>query len=169
MGVVVAAHHLDSTNESPLKFLGPEAMAQPEAVERLLREARAAARIRSEHVVRVLDVGRLDSGLPYIVMELVEGKDLSQILEESGPLSVDQAVDYVIQACVGLSEAHTAGIVHRDLKPANLLVTQRSDGRSMVKLLDFGISKIDTAHSRNLLTTEHLSRWAPRCICRRSR
>ena len=108
---------------------------------RFLREARAAVKIKSEHVARVIDVGELESGSPYIVMEFLEGTDLSAWLSERGVFAVQQAVDFLLQACVAIADAHALGIVHRDLKPANLFCVQRTDGQPSIKVLDFGISK----------------------------
>jgi serine/threonine protein kinase len=143
MGVVVAAHHLSLDERVAIKFVLPEvAELGGEPVARFMREGRAAAKIRSEHVARVTDVGALQNGAPYLVMEYLEGKDLQKSLEESGPLPVDKAIDYVLQACEALAEAHSIGIVHRDLKPANLFVARRADGSPCVKVLDFGISKM---------------------------
>jgi serine/threonine-protein kinase len=119
----------------------PAALESPEASARFMREARAAGRLTSEHVCRVSDVGRFESGAPYIVMEYLEGYDLGTMLKKRGPLRVTSAVDYVIQACEGLAEAHAQGIVHRDLKPDNLYLSARADGGRIVKVLDFGISK----------------------------
>src|SRR5262245_15691858 len=147
MGIVVAAHHLQLDERVAIKFLLPEALANPEAVARFGREARAAVKIKSEHVARVTDVGALpETGAPYMVMELMRGKDLGAALREQGALPVHLAVEYVLQACEALAEAHAIGIVHRDLKPANLFLTARADGSPCVKVLDFGISKI-AAHS----------------------
>lgn len=142
MGVVVAAHHIHLDDKVAIKFLLPQAMGSPEAVARFAREARAAVKIKNEHVARVTDVGTLDTGAPYMVMEYLEGGDLSQWLQQSGPLPVEQAVDFVLQACEAVAEAHSLGIVHRDLKPANLFVIRRPDGALSVKVLDFGISKV---------------------------
>jgi serine/threonine-protein kinase len=144
MGVVVAAQHLVLDERVAIKLLLPEALSNTEAVARFVREAKAAVRIRSEHVARVSDVGYLDSGAPYIVMEYLEGIDLSAWLKRSGPLAVEQAVDFVLQACEAIADAHALGIVHRDLKPANLFWTHRSDGLPCIKVLDFGISKLLT-------------------------
>lgn len=141
MGVVVAAKHLQLNQEVALKFLSPAACASKGAIARFLREARAAASLQGEHVVKVLDVGTLDGGSPYLVMELLRGKDLGTVLKEQGPLPARDAVDYVLQACEAVAEAHVCGIVHRDLKPANLFLTQRPDGSPLVKVLDFGIAK----------------------------
>ena len=141
MGVVVAAHHRQLDERVALKFLLPEAAANPEVVARFLREARAAAKIKSEHVTRVFDVGTMESGAPFLVMEYLEGRDLSALLGQHGPLEPGLAVDYVLQACEALAEAHAARIVHRDLKPHNLFLSHRADGSSCIKVLDFGISK----------------------------
>lgn len=142
MGVVVAAHHLELDERVALKFLLPQALANGEAVARFEREARAAVRIKSEHVVRVTDVGKLPSGSPYIVMEYLDGQDLSCRLRQHGALPLEQAVEFVLQACVAVADAHSVGIVHRDLKPANLFCVRRSDGQLLIKVLDFGISKL---------------------------
>jgi len=114
-------------------------------VERFLREARIAAKVKSEHVARVSDVGTVDDGTPFIVMEHLEGADLGAILRRDGQLSVEEACEITLQACEALAEVHAAGIVHRDLKPSNLFVTRRADGAPCVKLLDFGISKLTDA------------------------
>jgi tRNA A-37 threonylcarbamoyl transferase component Bud32 len=141
MGVVVAAHHLHLDEHVAIKFLLPQALANAEAVARFDREARAAVKIKSEHVARVIDVGKLENGAPYMVMEYLEGRDLSAWLIDRGPLPVEQAVDFVLQACEAIAEAHAMGVVHRDLKPANLYCIRRPDGALSIKVLDFGISK----------------------------
>src|SRR5688572_12056721 len=141
MGVVVAAQHVQLGQRVALKFLNDEVCARPEAVDRFMREARAAVQIQSEHVARVTDVGQLENGSPYIVMEYLEGTDLAAVLRSRGPLPVEEAVDYVLQAAEAIAVAHRLRIVHRDLKPANLFLTQRPDESSLVKVLDFGISK----------------------------
>jgi serine/threonine-protein kinase len=139
MGVVVAAMHLHLRQRVAIKFLLPNADA--DTVKRFGREARASFKLRSEHVARVLDVGELPTGAPYMVMEYLEGSDLSRVSRKRGQLPFEDAVDYVLQACEAIGEAHTLGIVHRDLKPANLFLTTASDGSAIVKVLDFGISK----------------------------
>jgi serine/threonine-protein kinase len=141
MGMVVAATHLELEQQVALKFMLPAAMESPEASARFLREARAAGKLTSEHICRVSDVGRFDSGAPYIVMEYLEGYDLGTMLKRRGPLRVASAVDYILQACEGLAEAHAQGIVHRDLKPDNLYLAARANGGHIIKVLDFGISK----------------------------
>ncbi|HTB71622.1 MAG TPA: protein kinase [Polyangiaceae bacterium] len=144
MGVVVAARHMHLDVPVALKFMTDEALAKHELVSRFLREARATARLRGEHVVRVSDVGTLDSGAPYMVMEYLQGLDLAALVARLGPPPIARAVEYAIQACEGLSEAHRAGFVHRDVKPSNLFLTQRPNGTACVKVLDFGISKAAT-------------------------
>ncbi|WP_437666021.1 protein kinase domain-containing protein [Sorangium sp. So ce1182] len=139
MGVVVAALHEQLHQRVAIKLLHPGANA--EMVERFVREARAAVRLKSEHVARVLDVGTLETGAPFMVMEYLEGSDLQQTLRERGPLELEEAVGYVLEACEAIAEAHAAGIIHRDLKPANLFLARGADGSGMVKVLDFGISK----------------------------
>src|SRR5882724_9378567 len=141
MGVVVAAWHLELEQRVAVKFLHPLAMERPDTAERFRREARSAAKIRSEHVARVIDVGIMEGGLPYMVMEFLDGHDVAQEMEKVGALAISDAVDFVLQALEALAEAHAAGIVHRDLKPANLFLAQRPDGSRIVKVLDFGISK----------------------------
>jgi serine/threonine-protein kinase len=140
MGLVVEAMHLDLEQHVALKFLRREALERPDIVARFSREARAAAKIQSDHVARVFDVGGTKDGAPFIVMEFLQGNDLENIVLKSGPLEVSDAADYVIQACEGLAAAHAIGVVHRDIKPANLFLTEE-DGPRQIKILDFGISK----------------------------
>jgi serine/threonine-protein kinase len=144
MGVVVAAHHIQLDEKVALKFLLPSALSNAEAIARFEREARAAVKIKSEHVARVSDVGKLENGSPYMVMEYLAGSDLAGRLEKLGPLPIEEAVEFVLQACEAIAEAHALGIVHRDLKPANLFCIKRADGRLSIKVLDFGISKLTT-------------------------
>ncbi len=141
MGIVVAATHLQLGQRFALKFLIADGATQPDAGARFLREAQAAARLRSEHVGRVTDVGTLPGDVPYMVMEFLEGQDLAQVIEERGMLPIPEATGYVLQACEALAEAHSLGIVHRDLKPSNLFLTRRTDGSPLIKVLDFGIAK----------------------------
>ncbi len=152
MGVVVAAMHEALEQRVALKFLLPEGAENADAVGRFLREARAAVRLRSEHVAKVLDVGTLDTGSPYIVMEYLEGRDLQAVLTERGKLSPQTAVSYVLQACEAIAEAHAHGIVHRDLKPGNLFLTRRNDGTPCIKVLDFGISKLPSGQLQGAMT-----------------
>ncbi len=145
MGVVVAARHMALRQRVAVKFLLPAALRLPEARERFLREAQAAVAIQSEHVARVVDVGTLESGSPYMVMEYLAGTDFSRLLKQRGALPVAEAVDYVLQAGEAIAEAHMLGIIHRDLKPANLFLTSRAEGSPLVKVLVFGLSKMTLA------------------------
>jgi serine/threonine protein kinase len=142
MGVVMAATHLDLDQRVAIKLMLPGAFADPDTRARFQREARSAVKLRSEHVGRVLDTGAFDDGSPYIVMEYLEGNDLAAELARTSPLAYHLVAEYVLQACDAIAEAHSLGIVHRDLKPANIFLTRRHDGSPLVKVLDFGISKV---------------------------
>jgi eukaryotic-like serine/threonine-protein kinase len=146
MAFVYEAKHQRLQQHVAIKMLTPEFARDPELVSRLEREARAVARLRTKHVTRVTDVDTTEGGIPYIVMEFLEGRDLDAELQARGKLPLGEAVDYVLQACAGMVEAHGMGIVHRDLKPANLFVARERDGNDdehrVVKVLDFGISKV---------------------------
>ena len=141
MGVVYAARHVELDQRVALKVIRSELAGNTDVVTRFMREARASVRIDSEHVVRVSDVGQVDDGPPFMAMELLEGVDLAEFLAVGGPLPVEDAVDYVLQASDAIVRAHSIGIIHRDLKPANLFLTKSRDGHPSVKVLDFGISK----------------------------
>ena len=147
MGTVIAAHHELLDVPVAVKILSLDLAGKQTFVDRFLREARAVARLKSEHVARVMDVGTLPTGQPFIVMELLEGADLERRLLREGRLPVPEAADFALQALEAIAHAHSAGIVHRDLKPANLFITLCSDGREMVKVLDFGIAKLVDAQA----------------------
>ncbi len=141
MGCVVAAEHLLMQRNVAIKFvIGCASNAN--AVQRFFREARVTQSLQDEHVVRVYDLGVLDNGTPYLVMEHLEGRDLGQLLKAQGKLPAEEAVDYVLAACQALAEAHASGIVHRDIKPSNLLLSSRKNGAPLLKVVDFGISKL---------------------------
>ncbi len=142
MGLVVAATHVHLDQRVAIKFLLPEATEHPEIVERFAREARAAARMQGKNVVRVIDVGTLPDSRTFMVMEYLEGFDLEKVLETHGALPVGEATSYVMEALEALAEAHAKGIVHRDLKPGNLFLSNQPDGSTVLKVLDFGISKL---------------------------
>jgi eukaryotic-like serine/threonine-protein kinase len=146
MGIVVEARHLELDERVAIKFLLPALGSDAQALVRFEREARAAFRIQSEHVVRVFDVGRLPEGTPFIVMEFLEGEDLAQLIGSPRELSIAEAIGLVLEASEALSEAHALGIVHRDLKPENLFVARRVDGSPCLKVLDFGLSKFSDVH-----------------------
>jgi serine/threonine-protein kinase len=145
MGVVVAATHLHLGRAVAIKFLRADmgdVHAQWDAFARFLLEAKAVARLTSEHVAHVLDAGVTDEGTPYTVMEYLEGSNLARLLEVQGQFDVTTAVEYAIQVSEGLAEAHSLGIVHRDIKPYNLILVERSPGWRSIKIVDFGISKV---------------------------
>lgn len=156
MGVVVAATNIALEQKVAIKFLLPEAAQNEDIRARFGREARAAAKIQSQHVAKVIDVGELDSGAPYMVMEFLEGCDLSNLLEKQTQISYQDAARYVLEACEAIAEAHQAGIVHRDLKPANLFLANQKGGRTSIKVLDFGISKMVGPESASLTKTSAL-------------
>lgn len=156
MGVVVAAFHLALEQRVAVKFLRKDMADRGDAAERFRREARAVARIQSEHVARVLDVGTMEDGETYIVMEYLDGNDLAEEMKLRGALPVVEAVDIALQVADAVSDAHASGIVHRDLKPANVFLVRRTDGSRVAKVLDFGISKsllVDSASNVSLTQT----------------
>jgi serine/threonine-protein kinase len=161
MGVVLAAHHELLDRRVAVKVL---TVRDRKGVSRFLREARSAACLNSPHVARVMDVGALRSGAPFIVMEYLEGCDLEQLLKSRRRLPMEEAVGYVLQACEGLAQAHAVGIVHRDLKPANLFLTVQPNGTRLIKILDFGISKPASSQDNGkigTLTEEHATLGSP--------
>ncbi len=145
MGVVLEATHLQLGERVAIKVVRKRDHDNDTRIARFLREARAAARIKSEHAVRVYDVGVLDDGSPFMVMEHLDGRDLSQHVKEQGPLAPEEAVEAVLQACEALATAHALDIVHRDIKPSNLFASERG-GHRHVKVIDFGISKVPMRH-----------------------
>jgi serine/threonine protein kinase len=153
MGVVVAAMHIQLHQMVALKFLRADIGTQGDVLARFMREARAAAQLKSEHVARVLDLGITEDGTPYMAMEYLEGKSLAETLRAYGPLDIATVAEYGIQTCEGLAEAHSRGIVHRDIKPENLFLVERSPGYGAVKILDFGISKSVLSDVPNLATS----------------
>jgi serine/threonine protein kinase len=153
MGVVVAATHAHLGQRVAIKFLLKEAMAGDGVAERFLREGRTMVQLTSEHVARVTDVGTHDNGAPYLVMEYLEGRDLGEVLLARGPLPAPEMVDFLLQACEAVAEAHALRVVHRDLKPGNLFLTRRPDGSPLVKVLDFGISKAHEPSGNKLTQT----------------
>ncbi len=140
MAVVYEAMHLRLHQRLAIKVLRPDIQDLQQVLARFEREARATAQLRSVHTARVVDVDTLADGLPYIVMEYLEGVDLDAALQASGPMPVEQAVDIAMQVADAMAEAHSLGTVHRDLKPANLFVCHIGN-RPVIKVLDFGISK----------------------------
>jgi len=153
MGVVYAAQHLVLKQRVAVKVLLPDAATSEHVVERFAREAQAAARIMSEHVARVMDAGSTATGAPFLVMEYLEGCDLEELLSVEGPLPMTDVIDYLLQALEALAHAHAVGLVHRDIKPANLFLACRADGGNVIKMLDFGISKMTESRPEDRVLT----------------
>ena len=141
MGVVCVGTHLALGQRVAIKVLAAHVLGNEMAVARFEREARMSASLAHEHVVRVFDFGRTDSGAPFLVMEFLEGEDLAARIERDGPLPVAEALELLAEACEGLAEAHARGLVHRDLKPSNLFLARRATGATVLKVIDFGIAK----------------------------
>ena len=162
-GIVFCARHRELDERVAIKFLlaGPD---NAEALARVRREARAANRVKSEHVVRIVDVSTPPDSVPYVVMEYLEGTDLERLLHESpdAQLPVRDAIDFVLQACEALAECHAIGIVHRDLKPSNLFCTHGADGLPIIKVLDFGISKLASVTVDEAMTGRNAIMGSPR-------
>jgi serine/threonine protein kinase len=137
MGSVLRAIHLELDQPVAIKVMHHEHLGIPDAARRFALEAQATATLKSEHVLRVFEIGQLPSGTPFIVMELLEGIDLATMVETRGPLPVDRMFHYVLQATDAISEAHDHGIIHRDLKPRNIVLTNEG----IVKVVDFGLAK----------------------------
>ena len=146
MGQVVRASHLFLNQPVAIKIMLTELADSESTVARFLREAQSTVRLRSEHIARVMDVGTLPDRAPFMVMEFLDGNDLNQILCHHGPQSPAVVVDLMLQACEGMAEAHALGIVHRDIKPSNFFITRRPDGSMLLKILDFGISKMPVGY-----------------------
>ena len=156
MGVVAECTHLALNERVALKMLRHDVLLDHDAVQRFVREAQAAVKLKSEYVARVSDVGTFENGTPYMVMEFLEGHDLGELLRQRGVLPVAWACELVLQTAEGLAEAHSLGIVHRDVKPTNLFVTWRPDGSALIKVLDFGISKAPMGTDMQLTQTQSL-------------
>ena len=156
MGVILEGTHVELNTPVAIKVLHDHLALDPERVERFLREARAAAQLRGEHVCRVHDVGTLPGGGPFMVMELLEGCDLARLLEQLGPLSPEMVIAYALQAAQGIAEAHARGLVHRDLKPTNIFRTRRPDGAPLIKILDFGLAKPINGQDLSLTQTANV-------------
>jgi serine/threonine protein kinase len=154
MGAVFEAKHLRLDRTVAIKVLRPVFVGHDEYIKRFLREARAASKIRHRNVVEIHDFGEAAGGLVYSVMERLRGQDLEQLLTAlpSGRLPWPQACNLLVQAASGLKAVHAAGIIHRDIKPANCFLTTDDDGQPLVKLVDFGIAKLQDAGQSQQLT-----------------
>ena len=144
---VFSAEHVRLGKAFAVKLLRTELDSSRRAAQRFRREAKAIARLKSEHIVSVIDCGELEDQTPYLVMELLEGEDLRSLLKREGSLPAGRAVEIVIEACRGLTVVHEAGLVHRDLKPENLFITRRASGEDWCKVLDFGVAKMEASLS----------------------
>jgi eukaryotic-like serine/threonine-protein kinase len=160
MGIVVQATHLALHDRVAIKFLRPELFDDEQTCARFLREAQAAARIKSPHVARVIDVSA-DGPSPFIVLEYLEGKDFETIIRERSPLPYQEATSYALQVCEALAAAHQAGVIHRDIKPSNLFLSTGPDLEPLLKILDFGISKLDAPFSGGSLTQTYTAVGSP--------
>jgi len=156
MGIVAKCTHLIMGGAVAIKMLRRDVLNDRDAVERFTREAKAAHQLRSEHVARVLDVGNFEDGVPYMVMEFLDGQNLGELLEQTGCLAAPLATQMMLQTAEALAEAHSIGIVHRDVKPTNLFYTWRPDGSALIKVLDFGISKSPMGTDLQLTQTQSL-------------
>ena len=160
MGVVYAAHQSAIEKKVALKVLKTEFSSRPEVVARFQQEAVSACRIKHPNVVDVFDVGRLEDGRFFLVMELLEGRDLSELLAEAAPLPTVRGIALALQICRALNAAHKSGVIHRDLKPENIFLHRTSDGDEIVKIVDFGIAQLrlpesaPTEERQRKLTTE---------------
>jgi endoglucanase len=152
MAAVYEARHLVVNRRFAIKFLRADLAAQRGALERFQREASVAGSLEQENVAAVMDFGVAADGAPFIVMEYLAGETLAALLRRQGRLPVARAADLCVQACFGLAAAHAAGVVHRDLKPQNLFVCRRPDGSDLLKVLDFGVAKLEEAESRGMVT-----------------
>lgn len=155
MGCVARAYHRVLHAPVALKFMNPQFMTFPGAVERFINEGKASSLIKSDHIVPVTDAGKTENGTPFLVMECLQGLDLADLLARDGTpgLPVPRAVHFVLQALRGLQAAHAIGIIHRDMKPSNCFVVNKDGEEDFVKLLDFGISKVQQPGSASLTQT----------------
>ena len=154
MGAVYRAYQLSMDRDVALKVLRPDLASNEEAVKRFLREARAASKLTSPHTITVFDFGQTSSGLLYIAMELLQGRSLARLMEDEGhPIEWPRAVRIIDQVLDSLAEAHQAGVLHRDLKPDNIFILEGPGKQDFVKVLDFGIAKIQGANTTSLTGT----------------
>ena len=153
MGIVVRALNIDLKTHVAVKVLHPDLRYDESAFARFLQEARSVAKLKSEHIVQMIDVSSADVPVPFMVMELLDGVDLDTMVQLQGKIAPAAAVELIREACVGVTFAHDAGILHRDLKPANLFLAKKSAGGAVIKVLDFGLMKIKPEHGEDLKLT----------------
>jgi serine/threonine protein kinase len=152
MGTVFVAEHLVLGKKVAIKFLHTQYADSQEAIKRFYREAQAAAAVGHEGIVEVHDIGTSEDGSPFLVMEILHGESLFEIITRQGRIDVDAAIEIAVQASSALIAVHKQGIIHRDLKPENLFVCYKPDGSELVKILDFGVSKVTAAKAGARLT-----------------
>ncbi len=152
MGIVVLATNVALRSEVALKFMHPMMAIEPKHANRFIREARAAVQLRNQHITQVFDLGEHPDNGPFIVMEYMKGQDLLEYLKDKAPLPTNEAVELIRQAATGVAMAHAAGIIHRDLKPGNMFITN-NNGRRILKVLDFGVSKLSSSESLSMTST----------------
>ncbi len=145
MGQVYEAQHLFVRRRFAIKFLHRDLSQRRDVLARFTQEARAAGALEHENIAAAVDFGVAGDGTPYIVMEYLDGIDLAQLLASEGPQPSERAAELVLQAARGVQAAHAASLIHRDLKPQNLFLCRRTDGTDLVKLLDFGVAKLQTS------------------------
>ncbi len=158
MGTIFRGEHTKLHRPIAIKVLHPALATDKEAVQRLHREAVAAGRLRHPNIVEVIDVGVTGAGLPYIVLELLDGEDLAKVVEREVLLPWKRILAIMIQVCDALETAHRVGIIHRDIKPENIFLVQAGTPDETAKVLDFGIAKIKEAHEQRV---ETLTRGGP--------
>jgi len=153
MGVIYESVHLEIGRRFAVKFLNPALGQSKDAYNRFRREAKAAAIVSHKNIVDVVDVGLTADGLPFIVMQYLEGEDLQKRVAGTGSLAIREAAGIIAQALEGLEAVHSAGIIHRDLKPENIFLARQSGGSEIVKILDFGVSKLTASKDLSMETT----------------
>src|SRR6185369_11491598 len=141
MAAVYQAENVDIGKKVAVKVLAQELTTSAVVVERFLREARAAAAIRSPYICDIYDSGKLEDGRPFLVLELLEGESLYERMTKVRWFDAETTISIIAQTCRGLTKAHAASIVHRDLKPENIFLTKDEEGKLLAKILDFGLAK----------------------------
>jgi len=163
MGIVYAATHVELHLPVALKIINPRLADNAEVQARFAREARASALLSSPHTLRIHDAGNLGTRHCFVVMERLEGTNLDDLLRSKGPLAIESAVDYVLQACSGLAEAHALGLVHRDVKPENLFLASYCHASPIIKVMDFGIARWITSEPQSVRLTNPRSSLGSPC------
>lgn len=164
MGTVYRGAHVELGRQAAIKVLSPACAKSEEAVERFLREARIASQIDHPNIVAILDLGRLETGVPYLVMELLEGEDLADLIAREAPVPVARVVELLEPIARALDAVHAAGLLHRDVKPANIFLARRPDGRVAPTLIDFGLAALREEGNDRRLTREGIVVGTPHYV-----